>query len=379
MAAVPYVGNQDFRGYLNSLATNGDSQAAQAIGKGLGNTGYVDNNGNVNADVLNSFYDTPTGSTAPGTAGVAGARAYVANAYKTYQGLSGGQVLGASTTAAPNTNASDLAYLDDQDTSLRAQLQRAADAQTQGQQQIDDSYNQTANRTNQDQTTADTAFNGQRTDTTKDKLGAIDTINTNGRTLSDSIRRILGNAGGVNSSAYQVAAPNLIARDTTTKRTGINDTYAKNYKTIDDSQTSTDLKFSRALEDLVNQKKQKESDLQSGVLQNESDINSQLGQNALTRSQINGAGYDATRAAIAPFTDAVTQRAQSIDNLFNQFRTPYTLQDTTPVAANTDAYQTPTTTLGTSGGNAAPATDPTLSPYLIALQKKFQQPAGAVA
>lgn len=376
MATAPYVGNNDFRGYLNYLATNGDATAAKAIGKGLGNTGFVDNSGNINDDVLNSFFDTPTGSTAPGSAGVAQARDYITNLYKSYSGQNGGVTLGAS-TGATNTNPQDLAYLDDQDTSLRAQLQRTAGALDQGLTQIGDSYNENVNRTNEDQTTADTGFNTNRTDTTKGKLKAIDTINTGGRTLSDSVRRILANAGGVNSSAYKVAAPGLIARDTTTKRTGINDTYSKNYKAIDDSQEATDLKFSRALEDLLNQRKQKESDLRSGVLQNESDINASLGQNALTRAQINGSGYDATKAAIAPYSSAVADRTASIDKLFEQFRTPYSLQDTTPVAANTDAYQTPTTTLGApTGDNNAGGGD--LSPYLIALQKKFKT-TGAVA
>lgn len=347
-----YIGNPDYRGYLNYLSQNGDANAKTLLGF-VGNDGVFSNGSGVplSGDVLNANKTFQANFTGAG---------------------SGVRSSGAGSTAAPNTDAQDLAYLDSQDGSLRGQLTSTQKALSDGLTQLDDTFNQSTGRTTADRGTAQTGYNDQRTNTTKDKLTAVDSANTNARQLSDSVRRVLGLAGGVNSSAYQFAAPQAIANDTTATRSGINDTFAKNYKTIDDSAAATDLKFQRALQDLADQRKQKTEGLQSGILTQEQGIESQLGQNALTRSQIQGASGSATRAALAPSNDAIASRQAAIDNLFTTYRTPYTVADTAPVVANTDTYQAPATALGGDGTNqtnAAPSS--TLSPYLVSLQKKF--------
>lgn len=371
MATQQYIGNNDFRGYVNYLASN-TADPIQAAGyKNL--LGVVGNDGKVNTTNFQGL-DTPFGYSA-GANAAGKVQGDVSNLYNTWQN----SVLGATdTTGTDNTDASDLAYLDDQDNSLKGQLASAQTGLSQGLQQLDDSYNENVGRTNEDQATADTGFNTNRTDTTKDKLTAVDSANSNSNTLSNSIRRILGLAAGSNSSAFQVAAPKLLATDLTAKRQGINDTYTKNYGAIDSAETASDTKFARALQDLSDQKKQKESGLQSGVDQQVQSINQQLGQNALSRAQINGAGYAGTKAAIAPYSQAIADRQTAIDNLFSTYRTPYTLSDTTPVAANTSSYTVDPTTLGTTTTDTSGG-DGTDSPYLQALLKKFQSAGTATA
>lgn len=87
--AAPYVGNQDFRGYLSYLGQQGDTNANAALN-------YTGNDAGINDNSLQSYYDTPTG--APNYGGPQSARDYVTNAYNTYNSLNQG-VLGASTTA----------------------------------------------------------------------------------------------------------------------------------------------------------------------------------------------------------------------------------------------------------------------------------------
>lgn len=372
-ATQQYIGNNDFRGYVNYLASN-TADPVQAAGyKNL--LGVIGNDGKVNGTNFQGL-DTPFGYSA-GTNAAGKVQGDVTNLYNNWQN----NVLGASDTngtGADNTDASDLAYLDDQDSSLKGQLTSAQTGLSQGLQQLDDSYNESVGRTNQDQSSADTGFNTNRTQTTQDKLGAIDTANSNSNTLASSVRRILGLAAGSNSSAFQVAAPKLLATDLTAKRQGINDTFTRNYGAIDSAQTASDTKFERALQDLSDQKKQKESGLQSGIDQQVQSINQQLGQNALSRAQINGAGYAGTKAAIAPYSQAISDRQSAIDNLFSTYRTPYTLADTTPVAANTSSYTVDPTTLGTTATDTSGG-DGTDSPYLQALLKKFQTGATATA
>lgn len=359
---LPYAGNADYRGYLNSQAQAGNTNAQLALN-------FVGNDGVWN----------PNASIVPySTNAVNAAKAYNDQSYYNWLtgGSSGSGSGSSSASTKPDTTASDLAYLDNYDTSLRGQLSSAQQALGQGLQQIDDSYNENTTRTNQDRNNADTGFNTQRTNTTKDAQKAEDQINTNARTLSDSVRSMLGLAGGTDSSAYQFAAPAAIARDTTEKTTANKDTFGRNYDAIDSAQSASDLKFERALQDLADQRKQKQSGLQSGILDQENQITQQLAQNALTRGEINGGTYAATSAALAPFTQQMSDRQAAIDNLFSQYRTPYQLQDTTPVAANTNTYTPTTTTVQPAAGdNASNSGDN--STYLQALLKKFQAPAAA--
>lgn len=357
---LPYVGNADYRGYLSALSQGGDTNATTALN-------YVGNDGVWN----------PNQSTVPlSSTGAAAAKA--ANQQYYYNWVTGGSSGSGSGSGSgtPDTTASDLAYLDNYDTSLRGQLQSAQSSLGQGMQQIADSYNENTTRTNQDRNTADTGFNTNRTQTTQDKLKAQDQINTNARTLSDSVRSMLGLAGGTNSSAYQYAAPAAIARDTTQKTTSNSDTYGRNFDAIDSARGASDLKFQRALQDLTDQRKQKESGLTSGVLDQENQITQQLAQNALTRGEVQGGTYAKTAASLAPFTNDMASRQAAIDGLFAQYRTPYALQDTTPVAANTSTF-TPTQTniQPAQPGQASNSGDN--STYLQALLKKFQAPAAA--
>lgn len=98
--AAPYVGNQDFRGYLNYLGQQGDTNASAALN-------YVGNDGGINDNSLNSYYDTPTGDPAAGANNIANAKQYVGNAYNTYNSLNGPQVLGASTGGGGGASAAD--------------------------------------------------------------------------------------------------------------------------------------------------------------------------------------------------------------------------------------------------------------------------------
>lgn len=70
---VPYVGNQDYRGYLNYLGSQGNAQAKQLITGGTSNLGYVNNEGKY------------TGSGLPITQGLYDANS---NLYNQYQQLS---------------------------------------------------------------------------------------------------------------------------------------------------------------------------------------------------------------------------------------------------------------------------------------------------
>lgn len=283
------------------------------------------------------------------------------------QQLSGSSLSGASGSGTSNTNAADLAYLDDQQSTLQRLLASADSTLNNGLTQIGDSYNKEVGRANQSQDSALAGYNTNREDTTRARSAALDQASSNSRGLADSVRRILGLASGANSSAFQVAAPGMIARDASTKRQGVFDTSGKNFRDIDTAQASTTDAFKNYLGDLEEQRKSKESDLRSGVLTQKQSLDNSLAQVARDRASVNGGTYSALRSASAPYQAAANSAQDQLDNLFSQFRTPFDTSKTPTAATPTLADYTVDKTAITPGGGAAGGE----SPYQSFLKKKF--------
>lgn len=91
--AAPYVGNNDFRGYLNYLSQNGDTGARDALNY-TGNLGGIDSNG------FESFYDTPTGNRDQDRTN---ATKYVQDQYAKFNQLQKPTAVLGESNSAPNT------------------------------------------------------------------------------------------------------------------------------------------------------------------------------------------------------------------------------------------------------------------------------------
>jgi hypothetical protein len=351
--ATQYVGNNDYRGYLNYLSQNGDQNATALLGL-VGNDGNFSNGeqfmapysadiNNANATFYSNFVNG--GSTGGGTAAGSGVQ---------------------------DTSAADLAYLDDQEGSLRGMLGSAQNTLNNGLTQIGDSYNKETGRTNEAKANATEGFITKREDTTRGKLAAVGQVNTGARTLADSVRRMLGLASGQNSSAFRETAPGAIARDASIKRTGVNETYGRNFRDLNTAEESTDLKFEQYLQDLAEQKRQKEQGLREGVLTQEQGIYNDLGDVARQRAQIQGGDYNAIRSATAPARTAIADRQTALDSLFNTFRTPYATKDVAVDAPVLGDYTVDPTAL--KANNQTGGADAQYSPYSQFLKKKFAAP-----
>lgn len=344
-----YIGNNDYRGYLNYLGQNGDTMAGTVM-QLVGNDGRFGDGG---GSPLNSEY-------------------IAANDNYYYNYLNGGSG-GRGTTAgsgAEDTSAADMAYLDDQEGSLRGMLGSARNTLNDGLTQIGDSFNKETQRTNQQKATAQAGYATKREDTTRDKLSATGRVNTGARTLADSVRRMLGMASGQNSSAFRETAPGAIARDAGIKRTGVNETFGRNFRDIDTAETGTMDKFKQYMEDLGEQRKQKESGLREGVLSQEQQIYNSLGQISRDKEAVRGGSYDSMRRASAPYQAEANNRQSALDGLFNQFRTPVAAKDVQVATPNLSEYTVDRSAVNANAQSGAAAP---YSPYSQFLKKKFQQ------
>jgi hypothetical protein len=242
-----------------------------------------------------------------------------------YQGNTG-PYSGSGGSTAGQDNSADLAYLDDQEGLLRALLGRSGEALNQGITQIGDDYNREVNGANAQQSRVLSDFATKREDTTSAKMGALDKVDTNARTLANSVRQILARAAGSGSSAYQIAAPGAIARDASIDRTSVQDNYGRNFRDLKTGEDRAVTDFGSLLEDLARQKGEKEHGLREGVLSQEQGVYGQLADLARQKAAVQGGGYDSIRAASAPMQGEIASRQSAIDGLFNQYRTPFSVK-----------------------------------------------------
>lgn len=246
-------------------------------------------------------------------------------------------------------SADDISFLEDQAAQLRALLGRTDTGLSQGLTQNQDQYDQQVGGA-----TADRAKQvvGQNTA----KLGAYNQIDRNAGNGYRSLAQIIGRASGTGSSAFRDLLPNVIGKDTSSKRQAATTTYGTNLSNIDDS-------FQNVLADLLRQRKTNEESLRSGIETRRQDINGQLATNAGQTATAKGGGYAAVKAAQGPFQAAIDNSRNQVESFFNQLRTPYTPQAISP---NLAAYTTDRATINTQnqGGD-------TSNPYSSLLRKKL--------
>ncbi|MDB5177443.1 MAG: hypothetical protein JWN75_1111 [Candidatus Saccharibacteria bacterium] len=299
-----------------------------------------------------------------------------ATGYSSGASAGGGYYDAAAAEAAANDareKADTFSYLDDQDSRLQQMLGRTNTYLDQGISQINDSYNQTAGRTNEDQAKTLAGYQTRRDDTERDKQSAFGEVGDAAYNGYQSLRRVIGMSGSANQSALKLAAPRALAQQASQQRGKVVDTFGRNLRNIDTAENDTKGQFKRVLEDLLSQKNSKESSLRGGIEEQRSGIDQSRAQLAAQRAQANGGGYAAVKAAQAPFLASIDQRNASIDGLFNQFRAPAFQAGTVNAKApDLSQYTVDRAQInaGNTGGNNQDG-----SPYSQLLRKKLMETA----
>lgn len=312
---------------------------------------------------VGNFQQTYTGA---GTAqpvayqsqGVSTTGAWDGSGYGSY--TTGGGTSGYSAPAAPTYDPGDLAYLNDQEARLNTQMGSADRAYNSGLTQLSDSYNREVNSANSNQSRALQDFGVKREDTTRSKDQAIGRVDSNARTLANSLRQRIGLASGSGSSAYQITAPGAVAREATQDRTGVVENFGVNFRNLDTGEKRVKEDFMSLLSDLEAQRKTRQSDFEGGILDRKNQISGSLAEVARQRALLLGGGYTEAKTAMAPYTSAIDSRQGEIDGLFDKYRTPFQVKavdtstpslrdymvDKTAINANNTQGQDPTAPYG---------------------------------
>lgn len=262
-------------------------------------------------------------------------------------------------------SAEDVAYIDDLIANYNRQMGRTTSGLDTGLSQLESSFNKETSRQNEARGRALEDFSTRRSDTDRAKQSAIGKVDTNARTLADSLRRRLGMAGGTDSSAFKFAAPNAVAREASGERADVLTNYGQNYRDLATSENRAKTDFENLLADLAEQKRSRETSLRSGVLEQQNQISEALANAAREKATIMGGGYGAARNASSRFTNDIASRESQIDQLLSQGVTPYSVKDVQVNAPSLRDY-----TVDRAAINANQGTSSTYSPYEQLLKRR---------
>jgi len=223
-------------------------------------------------------------------------------------GSSGGSGGGVAKTY---TDPAALAYYNDQEAQARQALGRLNQQREIGLGNIGSSFNSALNSLlgNNAQAERDAGLTKQRT--IDDNVTARANVDQTVARQAQGLRRLLGNS----SSAAEYAAPLAVARQGNQQQGAIQTSFGRNLQNIDIADEDRKRQFGSAQEDLNNQRRIQENQLNSGLLNSEATINESLSNIALQRAQAQGQNYAQARGQLTPFNDRINTLLSQIDQL----------------------------------------------------------------
>lgn len=295
-----YIGNNDYRGFLNYQAQNGDGTASKLLNN-VGNDGGWGDTDNV---LLN---DTAVNQL----------KNYNSQLYANWS---------AAHNAAPSAGAggdpNTAAYYNDQASQLQKTIGGLDAQQGIGLGNLQNSYNTQANRLDQQKAAAQRDYDSSAQQNTQGYLNNRNSIINNTRATSSALQRLLGMAGSGNSSAAYEQAPYAAGLQGSTQLRGAQQTYGNNSSALDTNWQDTQRGYSNAFDDLNNQKYQQENSLRSSIAQTRANLLNQIASANVNAGLANGQNYQQAQAARAPYQSQIDDLMSQITNLGSQFANP---------------------------------------------------------
>lgn len=228
-----------------------------------------------------------------------------------------------------------------------------------------DSYNTNVNSANTRNARQVADFKTQRGDNRDSQNKALGGVDTNARTLINSLRRIMGQAGGANSSAYNIAAPNAVSRQASQQRNNVQSTYGRNERDLDQASLRTSEDFSTLLASLLKQRNDNQSSLNTQFATERQGINNTLsGISGDIASLKGGSAFDATQ----PYFNEFNRLQDQITGYASDGRTAVNADPVRDYSTNLQDY-----TVDRQAINANRTQQSNYSPYSQFLQRDEEE------
>ena len=237
--------------------------------------------------------------------------------------------LGASTTnsggggSSPSYNKDDLAYIDGQLAALNNQYGRLDTTERNSLDAVEQRYNQQLGETNQARGRAIEDFNTKFQVSDQGRQKSLGQVETNARTLADSLRRRIGMASGSGSSAYQVTAPGAVAQQASDQRANVLDDYSQNFLALETDKKRAEEDFEKALTGLSNWKNESTMGVKNDIGLKRNEITEAQGRAAGERAKLMNGGYAGIRSAMAPYEQQINERNSFLDGLYDKYASKY--------------------------------------------------------
>lgn len=233
-----------------------------------------------------------------------------------------------------------------------------------GNSSIDASYSNALNQLLLGKNQSNQTYNTNKQQTAQSYVNAKNTVGSNAGNQLSSIQRLLGSRGAGGSSAYNLTAPDAVARQATLQRTDLGNTFGQNNQALDTNWNNYLTGYNNSVAGVGTQRDQQKQGLQSSIDTNRATLLQSLAQLTAQRAQAAGGnGVDASQ----PFLD---QANAALDRTANY--------NVAPINYQTQAYNAPSLADYTANPQAAPTfqgqapTNDYFSPYLAALLGKKQ-------
>ena len=247
-----------------------------------------------------------------------------------------GSVLGANTgtnqnttptssggSSAPSYSRDDLAYIDGQLAALNNQYGRLDTTERNSLDAVEQRYNQQLGETNQARGRAIEDFNTKFQVSDQGRQKSLGQVETNARTLADSLRRRIGMASGSGSSAYQVTAPGAVAQQASDQRANVLDDYSQNFLALETDKKRAEEDFEKALTGLSNWKNESTMGVKNDIGLKRNEITEAQGRAAGERAKLMNGGYAGIRSAMQPYEQQINERNSFLDGLYDKYASKY--------------------------------------------------------
>lgn len=261
-----------------------------------------------------------------------------------------------------------VAYYNDVISQLTSQLNGAKGQEGTGLDNITQNYNDAVNQQNQAESRAESGYATQRAQNGTQRENNIGQINLDANQAFNALMGILGAAGAGVSSAAQVGAPQAVAKNASSQRAGADTTFNQNDTAINTAEGQTKDAFANALKDLLTQRNTQTQNFESGLLNTEGQLESQIRDAQINRAEYGGQSYASAAKGAGDTTQAINDIQAKLGQIFQQYATPkFDVSPVTVTQPNTTSYSVDPTTVRAQ--NANPNTDSSFLPYLASLKQ----------
>ena len=265
---------------------------------------------------------------------------------------------------------SELGQLGANEALLRDMLGKYMGSYDQGYRNIDDSWNSSRNAATGQQERALRDYNTKQTDAEMGKEQAIGKVDTNARTLADSLRRMIGMSAGSGSSAYQITAPDAVSRKASLERSDVQEGFGRNFRDIATARKDTEDDYTKLLGELEAQRNNARREFETGLGEQINGIQGQLHDVATQRAAYQGKNAAGIAAAGAPIRADITSRDTALNSLFDKYRTPVQSRDLNVKDVNLRDYVVDRANINAGSDQQTVAASPYVDPFR---QKKDEE------